>query len=48
MRSSSNGTTRRKHEVRKGEIFERMEAQSSSAKKKRHLQKWVKKIGQLE
>jgi hypothetical protein len=40
--------TRRKHEVRKGEIFEKMEAQSSSSEKKGHLQKWVKKTEQLE
>jgi hypothetical protein len=34
---------RRRNEVRKGYIFEKMDAQSSSSKEKGHLQKWVKK-----
>ena len=40
--------TRRKHEVRKEDIFENMEAQSSSSERLGHLQKWVKKTGQPE
>jgi hypothetical protein len=35
---------RRRNEVRKGDIFEKMDTQSSSSKEKGHLQKWVKKI----
>jgi hypothetical protein len=35
--------TRRRHEVRKEDIFEKMEAQISSSEKTGHLQKWVKK-----
>jgi hypothetical protein len=35
--------TIRRHEVRKDDIFEKMEAQSSSFEKLGHLQKWVKK-----
>ena len=38
--------TRRRNEVRKEDIFENMEAQSSSSEKLGHLQKWVKKIEQ--
>jgi hypothetical protein len=34
---------RRRNEVRKGDIFEKMDAQSSSSEEKGHLQKWVKK-----
>jgi hypothetical protein len=48
MRSDSNSMTRRKHEVRMGDIFEKLEAQSSSSEKQGHLQKWVKKIEQPE
>ena len=40
--------TRRRNEVRKGDIFENMESQSSSFEKKGHLQKWVKKTEQPE
>ena len=40
--------TRKIHEVRKKYIFEKMEAQSSSSEKQRHLQKWVKKTEQPE
>jgi hypothetical protein len=40
--------TRRRHEVRKEDIFENMEAQSSSSEKQGHLQKWVKKTDQPE
>jgi hypothetical protein len=39
---------RRRNEVRKGDIFEKMDAQSSSSKEQGHLQKWVKKIEQPE
>jgi hypothetical protein len=40
--------SRRRNEVRKGEVFENMDAQSSSYEEKGHLQKWVKKIEQPE
>jgi hypothetical protein len=39
---------RRRNEVRKGDIFEKMDAQSSISEEKGHLQKWVKKIEQPE
>jgi hypothetical protein len=37
---------RKRNEVRKGDIFEKMDTQSSSSEEKGHLQKWVKKIEQ--
>jgi hypothetical protein len=37
-----------RNEVRKGDLFENMEAQSSSFEKQGHLQKWVKKTEQPE
>jgi hypothetical protein len=37
---------RRRNEVRKGDIFENMDTQSSSSEEKGHLQKWVKKTEQ--
>jgi hypothetical protein len=43
MMRTSYSMTRRRHEVRKEDIFEKMEAQSSSSEKMGHLQKWVKK-----
>jgi hypothetical protein len=39
--------SRRRNEVRKGDIFEKMEAQSSSSEKQGHLQKWVKKTEKM-
>ena len=48
MMRTSYRMTRRRHGVRKEDIFENMEAQSSSSKKQGHLQKWVKKIEQPE
>jgi hypothetical protein len=39
---------RRRNEVRKGDIFENIETQSSSSEKQGHLQKWVKKTEQPE
>jgi hypothetical protein len=48
MIRTSYSLTRRRHEVRKEDIFERMKAQSSSSEKKEHLQKWVKKTEQPE
>ena len=36
----------RRIEVRKGDIFEKMDTQSSSSEEKGHLQKWVKKTEQ--
>jgi hypothetical protein len=47
MRTSYN-MTKIRNEVRKGDIFENMEAQSSSFEKHGHLQKWVKKTEQLD
>jgi hypothetical protein len=35
-----------RNEVRKGDIFEKMDAQSSSYEEQGHLQKWVKKTKQ--
>jgi hypothetical protein len=40
--------TRRRNEVKKGDIFENMVGQSSIFEKKGHLQKWVKKTEQSE
>ena len=37
---------RRRNEVRKGDIFKKMDTQSSSSEEKGHLQKWVKKTEQ--
>jgi hypothetical protein len=48
MMRTSYSMTRRRHEVRKEDIFEKMEAQSSSSEKLGHLQKWVKKTEQSE
>jgi hypothetical protein len=48
MMRTSHSMTRRRNEVRKGDIFEKMEAQSSSSEKQGHLQKWVKKTEQPE
>jgi hypothetical protein len=48
MMRTSYSMTRRRHEVRKEDIFENMEAQSSSSKKLGHIQKWVKKTKQSE
>jgi hypothetical protein len=48
MIRTSYSMTIRRNGVRKGDIFEKMEAQSSSSEKQGHLQKWVKKIEQLE
>jgi hypothetical protein len=39
---------RRRNQVRKGDIFENMDAQSSSSEKQGNLQKWVKKTKQPE
>jgi hypothetical protein len=39
---------RRRNEVRKGDIFENMDTQSSSFEEKGHLQKWLKKTKQLD
>jgi hypothetical protein len=48
MMRTSNSMARRRNEVRKGDIFEKMDAQSSSYEEQRHLQKWVKKTEQSE
>jgi len=44
MMMISYSMTRRGNEVRKGEIFKKMEAQSSSFEMKGHLQKWVRRM----
>jgi hypothetical protein len=46
MMRISHSMARRRNEVRKGDIFEKMDAQSSSSEEKGHLQKWVKKTEQ--
>jgi hypothetical protein len=46
MMRTSHSMARRRNEVRKGDIFEKMDTQSSSSEEKGHLQKWVKKIEQ--
>jgi hypothetical protein len=43
MMRTSNNMARRRNKVRKGDIFEKMDAQSSSSKEQGHLEKWVKK-----
>jgi hypothetical protein len=48
MMRTSHSMARRRNEVRKGDIFENMDAQSSSSEEKGHLQKWVKKTEQPE
>ena len=48
MMRTSHSMTRRRNGVRKGDIFEKMDAHSSSSKEKGHLQKWVKKTEQPE
>jgi hypothetical protein len=48
MMRTSHSMTRRRNEVRKGDIFENMEAQRSSSKKQVHLHKWLKKTEQPE
>ena len=48
MMRTSHSMARRRNEVRKGYIFEKMDAHSSSSKEKGHLQKWLKKTEQLD
>jgi hypothetical protein len=48
MMITSNSMARRRNEVRKGDIFEKMDSQSSSSEEEGHLQKWVKKTEQPE
>jgi hypothetical protein len=48
MMRNSNSMARRRNEVIKGDIFENMDAQSSSSEEKAHLQKWVKKTEKSE
>jgi hypothetical protein len=48
MMRNSYSMTRRRHEVSNEDIFEKMEAQSSSSEKLGHLMKWVKKTEQSE
>jgi hypothetical protein len=48
MMRTSNRMDRRRNEVMKGDIFENMDAQSSSYEERGHLKKWVKKIKQPE
>jgi hypothetical protein len=46
MMRTSHNMARRRNEVRKGDIFEKMDTQSSNSEEKGHLQKWVKKTEQ--
>jgi hypothetical protein len=46
MMKTSHSMARRRNEVRKGDIFEKLDAQSSSSEEKGHLRKWVKKTEQ--
>jgi hypothetical protein len=46
MMRTSHSISRRRNEVINGDIFEKMDAQSSSSEEKGHLQKWVKKTEQ--
>jgi hypothetical protein len=48
MMRTSNSMARRINEVRKRDIFEKMDAQRSSSEEKGHLQKRVKKTKQPE
>jgi hypothetical protein len=48
MMRTSHSMARRRNEVRKGDIFEKMDAQSSSSEEQGHLHKWVKKTEQPE
>jgi hypothetical protein len=48
MMRTSHSMARRRNEVRKGNIFEKMDTQSSSSEEKGHLQKWVKKTEQSD
>jgi hypothetical protein len=46
MMRTSHSMSRRRNGVRKGDIFEKMDTQSSISEEKGHLQKWVKKTEQ--
>jgi hypothetical protein len=48
MMRTSHSMARIRNEVRKGDIFENMDAQSSSSEEQGHLQKWVNKAEQPE
>jgi hypothetical protein len=48
MMRTLHSMARRRNEVRKGDIFENMDTQSSSSEEKGHLHKWVKKTEQLD
>jgi hypothetical protein len=48
MMRTSYRMSRRRNEVRKGDLFENMEAHSSNSEKQGHLLKWVKKTEQLD
>jgi hypothetical protein len=48
MMRTSNSMARRRNEIRKGDVFKKMDAQSSSSEEQGHLQKWVKKTEQPE
>jgi ribosomal protein S4 len=48
MMRNSNSMARRRNEVRKVDIFEKMDSQSSSSEEKGHLHKWVKKTEKTE
>jgi hypothetical protein len=46
MMRTSHSMVRRRNEVRKGDIFEKVDAQSSISEERGKLQKWVKKTKQ--
>jgi hypothetical protein len=46
MMKTSHSMARRRNEIRKRDIFENMDTQSSSSEEKGHLHKWVKKTEQ--
>ena len=48
MMRTSHSMARRRNELRKEDIFENMDTQSSSSEEKGHLQKWVKKTEQRD
>jgi hypothetical protein len=46
MMRTSHSMDRRRNELIKGDIFEKMDTRSSSSEENGHLQKWVKKTEQ--
>jgi hypothetical protein len=48
MMRTSHSMARRRTELKKGDIFEKMDAKSSCYEERGHLHKWVKKTEQPE